>query len=74
MGEGNFSLDSAPLPHPFCTCLYYVDTHKSLDEIARELRSWADGEREGERLDKAYGEWEKDILFLLPKDDYANVG
>lgn len=59
LGLGNFSIDAAPLPHPFCTCLWYVDTDKTLDEIGRELRSWADGEREDERLDKAFGEWEK---------------
>lgn len=58
LGEGNFSLDNVPLPHPFCTCLYYVDTHKSLDEVARELRSWADGERSDPKLDRMFGDWE----------------
>lgn len=55
LGEGNFSIDAAPLPHPFCTCLYFADTDQSLDEIARELRGWADGEREDARMDALVG-------------------
>lgn len=58
LGEGNFSIAALPLPHPWCTCLYYVDTPKSLEQIGRELRGWLDGE-ENERLDLAFGEWEK---------------
>lgn len=61
LGIGNFSLNAAPLPHPWCTCLWYVDSAKDLSEIGRELRSWADGEREDERLDRAFGEWSREL-------------
>jgi hypothetical protein len=64
LGEGNFPLDAAPLPHPWCTCLWYVDTSKSLEQIGRELREWADGERSDTRLDEAFGAWKKDKLNL----------
>ena len=57
LGEGNYPVDSLPLPHPWCTCLYYVDTNKSLEQIAQELRGWADGTRSDEALDRAFGEW-----------------
>lgn len=59
LGEGNWNLDAAPLPHPWCTCLWYVDTNKTLDEVAKELRAWEDGES-NPRLDEAFGKWEKD--------------
>lgn len=55
MGEGNWSLDAAPLPHPFCTCLWYADTNKTLEEIGRELKAWEEGES-NPRLDKAFGD------------------
>lgn len=58
LGEGNWNLDAAPLPHPWCTCLWYVDTNKTLDEVAKELRAWEDGES-NPRLDEAFGKWEK---------------
>lgn len=57
LGEGNYPIDAAPLSHPWCTCLYYVDTHKTLEQIGQELRGWLDGE-ENERLDRAFGRWE----------------
>ena len=44
LGLGNFPLTSAPLPHPFCTCLWYVDTNKTLDQVAKELGRWEQGE------------------------------
>ena len=56
LGLGNFSLDNAPLPHPFCRCLYYVDSSKSLSEIGDEIGRWISGE-ENSRLDEAFGEW-----------------
>lgn len=56
LGLGNFSLDNAPLPHPFCRCLYYVDSSKSLSEIGDEIGRWISGE-ENARLDGAFGEW-----------------
>ena len=56
LGLGNFSLDNAPLPHPFCRCLYYVDSSKSLSEIGDEIGRWISGE-ENSRLDGAFGEW-----------------
>lgn len=70
LGPGNWPLESAPLPHPWCTCLYYVDTNESLDEIARELNTWARGERSDARLDALFGEWEKENrLVKFGKDD-----
>lgn len=45
LGLGNFPLASALLPHPFCTCLWYVDTNKTLDQVAKELGRWEQGER-----------------------------
>ena len=58
LGTGNFPIDAAPLPHPFCTCLWYADTEKSLDEIAKELYRWEQGESVP-RLDAAFGEWQE---------------
>lgn len=60
LGLGNFSLDNAPLPHPFCRCLYYVDSSKSLSEIGDEIGRWISGE-ENSRLDGAFGEWKQKI-------------
>lgn len=81
MGEGNFSIDAAPLPHPFCTCLYYVDTDKSLEEIGRELRSWADGDRMDPLLEGAFGEWtgakKQEVTPIEPSKEpahYFNMG
>lgn len=61
LGEGRYALNSPqlPLPHPFCTCLYYIDTDKTLDQVAEELVSWADGTRDDPKLDRAFGEWER---------------
>ena len=56
LGLGNFSLDNAPLPHPFCRCTWYIDSSKSLDEIGQELGDWLAG-AENPKLDKAFGEW-----------------
>lgn len=56
LGLGNFSLDNAPLPHPFCRCTWYIDSSKSLDEIGRELGDWISG-GENAKLDRAFGEW-----------------
>ncbi|HHT15744.1 MAG TPA: hypothetical protein GXZ86_07690 [Clostridiales bacterium] len=60
MGPGNYSLDNAPLPHPWCTCLWYPDTHKTLDDIGRELKGWLNGES-NPRLDAAFGEWDREL-------------
>lgn len=60
LGVGNWPLTSAPLPHPWCTCLYFVDTSKSLEQVAQELNSWARGERADARLDEMYGAWERE--------------
>ena len=57
LGEGNFPVDAAPLPHPWCTCLYYIDTDKSLEEIGRELQGWLDGGGNA-RLDEAFEAWD----------------
>jgi hypothetical protein len=69
LGPGNWPLESAPLPHPWCTCLYYMDTNKSLDEIARELNTWARGERGDARLDAMFGEWEREGGIGSPQTD-----
>ena len=66
LGLGNFSLDNAPLPHPFCRCLYYVDSSKSLSEIGDEIGRWISGE-ENSRLDGAVGEWKAAALDTTPK-------
>lgn len=62
LGEGNYPIDAAPLSHPWCTCLYYVDTHKTLEQIGQELRGWLDGE-ENERLDTLY--WKSETRNIL---------
>ena len=41
LGLGNLPLASAPLPHPFCTCVWYVDTNKTLEQVAKELARWS---------------------------------
>lgn len=53
LGEGNYPLSSAPMPHPFCTCVWYVDTAKSLDQVAEELGRWEEGESI-QALDQAF--------------------
>ena len=58
LGEGNFPVEAAPLPHPWCTCLYFIDTDKTLEEIGRELRGWLDG-GENEQLDLAFAKWDE---------------
>lgn len=68
LGLGNFSLDNAPLPHPFCRCLYYVDSSKSLSEIGDEIGRWISGE-ENSRLDGAFGEWK---AALVPETAVAH--
>ena len=44
LGKGNFALDNAPLPHPFCKCTWYLDSSKSLEEIGQELGEWLAGQ------------------------------
>ena len=56
LGLGNFSLDNAPLPHPFCRCTWYIDCNMSLDEIGEELGRWIVGET-NPKLDGAFAEW-----------------
>lgn len=68
LGEGNFSIDATPLPHPFCTCLFYPDTNKTLEDIGQEIGDWFNG-RENGRLDAAFGEWEKETLDLSERFD-----
>lgn len=58
LGLGNFSLDNAPLPHPFCRCTWYIDCSKSLEEIGDELGRWIAGES-NPKLDGAFGEWKQ---------------
>lgn len=58
LGLGNFSLDNAPLPHPFCRCTWYIDSSKSLDEIGNEIGRWVNGEK-NDRLDEAFGAWKE---------------
>lgn len=67
LGEGRYALNSPqlPLPHPFCTCLYYIDTDKTLDQVAEELVSWADGTRDDPKLDRAFGRWEREGLLSV---------
>jgi len=50
------------LPHPFCTCLWYADCARSLDEIAKELYRWEQGESVP-RLDEAFGYWREENGF-----------
>lgn len=57
LGIGNWPLDSAPLPHPWCTCLWYVDSAKSLDQIGKELYRWQQGES-NPKMDGAFGVWQ----------------
>lgn len=68
LGLGNFSLDNAPLPHPFCRCTWYIDSSKSLDEIGQELGDWLAG-AENLKLEKAFGEW-RDAQDSLTWDSY----
>lgn len=60
LGVGNYPPLNLPLPHPWCTCLYYPGTDRSLAEIARDLQGWADGERQDTKLDAAFSEWKLD--------------
>ncbi len=66
LGLGNFSLDNAPLPHPFCRCTWYIDSSKSLDEIGNELGRWIGGEK-NDRLDEAFEAWKEGALDTTPK-------
>jgi len=68
LGIGNFPLESAPLPHPWCTCLWYVDSTKSLAEVGRELYQWEQGES-NPKLDKAFGDWKAD--HKIPAASFA---
>lgn len=52
-GAGNFSFDAAPLPHPWCTCLWYADGLEDLDEIAEDIGEWVEDEER--RFEKEYG-------------------
>lgn len=72
LGEGRYAINSPaiPLPHPFCTCLWYIDTDKSLEQIAEELQSWASGERQDEKLERAFFKW--DISKIINVDNSAN--
>lgn len=63
LGLGNFSLDNAPLPHPFCRCTWYIDSSKSLEEIGRELGDWLAG-AENPRLEQAFGAWRESYLSV----------
>lgn len=69
LGLGNFSLDNAPLPHPFCRCTWYIDSSKSLDEIGQELGDWLAG-AENPKLEKAFGEWKErtGLAFSTERD------
>ena len=72
LGRGNFPIEAAPLPHPFCTCLWYTDCTRSLDEIARELYRWGQGESVP-RLDAAFGYWREENGFT-PELNSATMG
>lgn len=61
LGKGNFALDNAPLPHPFCKCTWYIDCDKSLEEIGEELGEWLAG-AENPKLERAFGEWKTTLL------------
>lgn len=56
LGLGNFSLDNAPLPHPFCRCTWYIDSSKTLEEIGQELGAWVQGGK-NPKLDEAFRAW-----------------
>lgn len=64
LGKGNFALDNAPLPHPFCKCTWYLDSSKSLEEIGEELGEWLAG-AENPKLERAFGEWKQQDVKQL---------
>ena len=64
LGKGNFALDNAPLPHPFCKCTWYLDSSKSLEEIGQELGEWLAG-AENPKLERAFGEWKQQDVKQL---------
>lgn len=79
LGTGNYPIDAAPLPHPWCTCLWYVDSHKSLEQIGRELKDWAEGRRDDPVLDEGFGRWERekaklDNMTLRDDKPYFKMG
>lgn len=59
LGEGNHPLDQCPLPHPWCWCLYYADTSKSLEQIGTEIGGWMDETMPNERLDGLFAGWQR---------------
>lgn len=63
LGKGNFALDNAPLPHPFCKCTWYLDSSKSLEEIGQELGEWLAG-AENPKLERAFGAWKTNMLDI----------
>lgn len=70
LGKGNFALDNAPLPHPFCKCTWYIDCNKSLEEIGEELGEWLAG-AENPKLERAFGKWKQQEVSL---DANASIG
>ena len=64
LGKGNFALDNAPLPHPFCKCTWYLDSSKSLEEIGQELGEWLAG-AENPMLERVFGEWKQQDVKQL---------
>lgn len=73
LGVGNYPLSSAPLPHPFCTCLWFVDTDKTIEQVADELKRWEDGERVP-ALDRAFGTTERATIPLAQQPKYDIIG
>ena len=72
LGLGVYSFDNAPIPHPFCRCNWYVtEGERSLEDIAKELYRWEQGES-NPRLDRAFGAWKN--IDISQKSGIINTG
>ncbi|MDI6617886.1 MAG: hypothetical protein QME45_04300 [Clostridiales bacterium] len=55
-GKGNFRKGEVPVGHPQCLCVTYAIIPQTYDEMADELRDWADGESD-DKLDEWYNRY-----------------
>lgn len=44
LGVGNYAPDNVPIPHPWCTCLWYADSDMSLQEVGEKIGAWLEDE------------------------------
>ncbi|MEG2857202.1 MAG: hypothetical protein RR994_01115, partial [Clostridia bacterium] len=72
LGVGNWPVDATPLPHAQCLCSQWPEVPMSLDECAKRLRGWLDGDSDA-ALDDSFTAWKDALQSGLPDRRLSSI-